>query len=118
MVRATNAVASRRSKNRLFKRAKGFWGDRKNHLRQTQNTVMKAMVYHTNHRKTKKADFRQLWITRISIASNINGLSYSRLIDGLKKANVLINRKSLADLAVRDPAGFGAVAQVAKQALV
>jgi len=118
MVRVTNAVASRRHKKRQFKAAKGFWGDRKNHLKQTQNTLMKAMEYQTCHRRTKKNDFRKLWITRIQIASKIHGVSYSRLIDGLKKAECLINRKMLADMAVRDPTGFGTVVQVAKEALV
>jgi large subunit ribosomal protein L20 len=118
MVRATNAVAVRRAKKRMFKAAKGFWGDRKNHNRQTQSALMKAMDFHTRHRKVKKRDYRKLWITRIQIGAKIHGISYSRLIDGLHKGQCVINRKMLADLAVRDSVGFGAVVQVAKEALV
>ncbi|MEM1282141.1 MAG: 50S ribosomal protein L20 [Chlamydiota bacterium] len=117
MVRVTNAVASRRRKKRLHKRAKGFWGDRKNHLRLTKETVMRALAFNYTHRKHKKRDFRRLWITRISAASKANGISYSKFINGLKKARCELNRKVLADLAIHDPAGFAEVANTAKQAL-
>ena len=117
MVRVTNAVAVNRSRKRLFKRAKGFVGDRKNHLRLTKDAVMSALAFNYRHRKQKKRDFRRLWIIRIGVGAKINGLSYSRLVDGLKKAGCLINRKLLSDMAIRDPNGFAAVAGTAKQAL-
>lgn len=97
-----------------MKRAKGFVGDRKNHLRLTKDAVMKAMAYNYEHRKQNKRNFRRLWVTRIGIAAKMNGISYSRLINGLKRSQCGIDRKMLADLAVRDPAAFSAVAEVAK----
>jgi large subunit ribosomal protein L20 len=117
MVRATSAPASRRRRKRLFKQAKGFWGDRRNHVRQTQNAVMKALSYHTEHRKRRKSDFRSLWITRLGTAAKINGISYSKLIYGLKLAKCQLNRKMLSELAIHDPASFKSFAETAKQAL-
>jgi large subunit ribosomal protein L20 len=117
MVRVTNAVASHRRKKRIMKKAKGFVGDRKNHLRQTSDAVMRAMAYNYRHRKQKKNDFRSLWITRIGVAAKINGISYSKLMNGLKLAQCELNRKILADLAVNDPQSFAAVAGRAKEAL-
>ncbi len=116
-MRVTCAVASRRRRKRLLKRAKGFSGDRKNHIRLTKDAVMKAMAFSTEHRKKKKGDFRRLWITRLGVASKIHGLSYSKLINGLSKAKCLLNRKVLSDMAIRDPKGFSAVAEKAKKAL-
>jgi len=118
MVRVTNAVATRKRRKRLLKRAKGFYGDRKNHLRLSTDAVMKALAYNYEHRKQRKRDFRKIWIIRIGIAAKINGMSYSKLIHGLKKAGCEINRKMLADMAVRDPEAFTAVVGTAKQALV
>jgi len=117
MVRVKSAVASRRRRKRLFKKAKGFFGDRKNHLRLTKDAVMKALAYNYEHRKQKKRNFKKLWIIRINIAAKIHGISYSRLICGLKKAGCEINRKMLADLAIKDLQAFGQIAQAAKQAL-
>lgn len=117
MVRITNAVASRRRKKRLFKLAKGFVGDRKNHLRLTSEAVMRAMAYNYAHRKKKKRDFRSLWIMRLNAAARINGISYSKLIYGLKKAQCELNRKVLAELAISDPHGFTSIVGRAKQAL-
>ncbi len=117
MVRVTNAVASRKRKKRIFKKAKGFVGDRKNHLRLTTDAVMRAMAFNYRHRKQNKRNFRSLWIVRIAVASKINGISYSKLVDGLKRASCEINRKMLADLAVNDPQTFSEVAGVAKAAL-
>lgn len=117
MVRATNAVASHRRKKRLFKLAKGFVGDRKNHLRLTSGAVMRAMAYNYAHRKRKKRDFRKLWIVRLNAAARINGISYSKFIFGLKKARCELDRKVLADMAIIDPIGFAAVVGFAKQAL-
>jgi large subunit ribosomal protein L20 len=118
MVRVTNAVAAHRRKKRLLKQAKGFVGDRKNHLRLTTCAVMSAMAYNYDHRKRKKRDFRRLWTIRLGVAAKINGISYSKLIHGLKKAGCLLNRKMLSDMAIRDPQGFAFVAGAAKQALV
>ena len=117
MKRVTNAVASRRRKKRLYKRAKGFIGDRKNHLRLTAGAVMRALAFNYRHRKHNKRNFRRLWITRIGIAAKINGMSYSKLMHGLKVAGCELNRKVLADMAIRDPEGFAAVVLVAKGAL-
>ena len=117
MVRSTNAVASRKRRKKILKRAKGFVGDRKNHIRLAKDAVMKAMMFSTIHRKRRKSDFRRLWITRIGIASKINGLSYSKFINGLLRANCQINRKMLADIAVNDPDSFTSIAEKAKKAL-
>jgi len=118
MVRVTNAVASHRRKKRMLKRAKGFVGDRKNHLRLTSESVMRALAYNYKHRKLKKREFRSLWIQRISAASKINGLSYSKFINGLLKAGCELNRKMLSEMAISDPASFSAVVKQAKAALV
>ncbi len=117
MVRATGSPASRRRRKRIIKRAKGFFGDRKNHIRQTKNAVMSALAFNTRHRKIKKSEFRSLWITRIGVGAKINGISYSKLIDGLKKAGCDLNRKMLAELAIHDPEGFKSVVTQAKKAL-
>jgi len=117
MVRATNSVASHRRRKRLFKRAKGFVGDRKNHVRLTQDAVMRALAYNYRHRKLRKREFRRLWITRIGAAAKINGISYSKFINGLSKARCELNRKMLADMAIRDPISFAAIASRAKEAL-
>lgn len=118
MVRATNAVASHRRKKRLFKLAKGFVGDRKNHLRLTSDAVMRALAYNYRHRKLRKREFRSLWITRISAAAKIHGISYSKFIFGLKKARCELDRKILSEMAIHDPQGFAAVVGRAKEALV
>lgn len=118
MVRATNSVASHRRRKRLFKRAKGFVGDRRNHVRLTSDAVMRALAYNYRHRKLRKREFRRLWITRIGAAAKINGISYSKFINGLSKARCELNRKMLADMAIRDPISFTAIANRAKEALV
>ena len=118
MVRVTNAVASHRRKKRLHKRAKGFVGDRKNHLRLTQDAVLRALAYNYLHRKQRKREFRSLWIARIGAAAKIHGISYSKFIHGLIKARCELDRKMLADLAIRDPNSFTAVVARAKEALV
>ncbi len=117
MVRVTNAVAGHRRKKRLLKKAKGFVGDRKNHLRLTTCAVMSAMAFNYRHRKIKKREFRRLWTVRLSVAAKINGISYSKFINGLKKAGCLLNRKVLSDMAIRDPQSFAVVAESAKKAL-
>ncbi len=117
MVRITNSVASRRRTKKLLKRCKGFYGDRKNHLKLSKDALMSALAFNYKHRKLRKRDFRSLWITRIGVAAKINGLSYSRLIDGLKKVGCEMNRKVLAELAIRDPSAFTVIAGTAKQGL-
>lgn len=117
MTRATSAVATRRRKKRLFKAAKGFIGDRKNHVRLTKGAVLRAIAFSYTHRKHKKRDFRRLWIVRISAAAKMNGISYSKLMHGLKKGKCELDRKILADFAYNDPAHFASVASYAKEAL-
>jgi large subunit ribosomal protein L20 len=117
MVRVTNSVAHHRKRKRLMKLAKGFVGDRKNHLRLTHDAVLSAMAFNYRHRKQRKRDFRNLWVIRIGVASKINGISYSKFINGLKKAGCDLNRKMLSDIAIRDPNSFAEIATKAKQAL-
>ncbi|MCX6988987.1 MAG: 50S ribosomal protein L20 [Chlamydiia bacterium] len=117
MVRVTNSVATHRRKKRLLKQAKGFVGDRKNHLRLTADAVMSAMAFNYVHRKQKKRDFRKLWTIRLSVAAKMQGISYSKFINGLKRAGCLLNRKMLSEMAIRDPNSFAVVAGAAKQAL-
>jgi len=117
MARVTCAVSSRKRRKKVLNLAKGFYGDRKNHIRLSKDAVMKALAYNYIHRKKKKSDFRKLWITRIGIAAKINGISYSKLVDGLKKAKCNINRKLLSELALNDPETFAQVVNKAKQAL-
>ncbi len=117
-MRIKKSVASRRRRKRLLKLAKGFVGDRKNHIRLTKDAVMKALAFNYEHRKHKKRQFRRLWITRIGVGARLNGLSYSKFMNGLIKAKCTIDRKALADLAVEDPKTFSDIANVAKSALV
>ncbi len=117
MTRVTSALPRKKRKKRLLKAAKGFWGDRKNHLGVTKDAVQKAMAYNYEHRKQKKRDFRSLWIVRISCAAKIHGISYSKLVHGLRLAGSDIDRKMLADLAFTDMAAFTSFVEVAKKAL-
>ncbi len=118
MVRVTNCVARKKSKKRLLKQAKGFFGDRSNHFRIAKNVLMKAWANAFNGRKKKKSDFRAIWIQRINAACRCYGISYSKFIDGLHKANIEIDRKILAKLAIEDEKAFEAVVIAAKKALV
>ncbi len=118
MVRITNSVAALRRTKKLLKRCKGFYGDRKNHLKLSKDALMSALAFNYKHRKLRKRDFRSLWITRIGVAAKINGMSYSRLIDGLKRAGCELNRKVLSELAIRDPSAFAMIAGTAKKGLV
>ena len=115
-MRVKKGVKARRRRNSILKLAKGFKGRRKNCYRRANQAVERALDYASRDRQRRKRDFRALWIVRINAAARAVGLSYSKLIAGLTKAKVLIDRKILADLAVHDPAGFGAVAQIAKAA--
>ena len=111
--RAVNAVKKRR---KILKLAKGYWGGRSKRYRVAREAVMKALNYAYIGRKSKKRDFRSLWITRINSAAKLNGLSYSKFIYGLKKAGINLNRKMLADLAVKDAVAFTALCEKAKAA--
>ncbi len=118
MVRITNSVAARRRTKKLLKRCKGFYGDRKNHIKLSKDALMSALAFNYKHRKLRKRDFRSLWIMRIGVAAKINGISYSRLINGLKRIGCDMNRKVLAEMAIRDPSAFTAVVGSAKKGLV
>ncbi|MEN9654868.1 MAG: hypothetical protein RL235_980 [Chlamydiota bacterium] len=102
----------------MLKQCKGFYGDRKNHIKLSKDALMSALAFNYKHRKLKKRDFRSLWIQRIGVAAKMHGVSYSKLMHGLKKMGSDMNRKVLSDLAIRDPEAFGAVAVAAKQKLV
>jgi large subunit ribosomal protein L20 len=115
-MRVKKGFKARRRRNRVLKLAKGFRGRRKNCYKRANQAVERALDYASRDRARRKREFRSLWIVRINAAARMVGLSYSKLIAGLAKAKVAIDRKILADLAVADPAGFGAVAQLAKAA--
>ncbi|MFT3836589.1 MAG: 50S ribosomal protein L20 [Myxococcaceae bacterium] len=115
-MRVKKGFKARRRRNRVLKLAKGFRGRRKNCYKRANQAVERALDYASRDRARRKREFRSLWIVRINAAARLVGLSYSKLIAGLTKAKVAIDRKILADLAVTDPAGFGAVAQLAKAA--
>lgn len=117
MPRATNAPASRQRRRRRLELAKGFRGSRSKLFRQATEAVDRAMRMATEHRKVKKRSFRRLWIVRISAACRANAISYSRLMEGLNKAGVDLNRKMLSEIAVRDPEGFAAIVERARQTL-
>jgi large subunit ribosomal protein L20 len=115
-MRTKKGAARRRAKKRLFKRTKGFRGGRRNLLRTAKETVIRSDAFATRDRKRRKRDFRRLWITRINAACRMRGIRYSVFINGLKKANVELDRKMLAEMAVRDEAAFDAVVELAKKA--
>lgn len=106
MARVKRAVNALKKRRKVFKLSKGYWGAKSKQYRAASEQVRRSLRYAFVGRKLKKRDFRSLWITRINAAARVNGLSYSRLIDGLKKADITINRKMLADLAVNDPKAF------------
>ncbi len=117
MPRTRHSVASKRRKNKVYKQAKGYFGARSRLFRTAQEAVDRAQAYAYRDRRNRKRDFRRLWIARINAAARINGVSYSQLICGLNRAEIAINRKVLADLAVRDPGAFTAIAEQAKSHL-
>jgi len=117
MPRTKHSVASHRRKKKIFKLAKGYTGGRSKLYRTAREAVNRALAYSYRDRKVRKRDFRRLWITRINAAARMHGLSYSRFISGLKKSNIEINRKVLAELAVNDQEGFSKLAEIAKEAL-
>ncbi|WP_207430489.1 50S ribosomal protein L20 [Sabulibacter ruber] len=111
MPRSVNTVAARHKRKRIMKLAKGYFGRRKNVWTVAKNAVEKGLVYAYRDRKAKKRDFRALWIQRINAAARLNGLSYSQLMGGLKKANINLNRKVLADLALNHPEAFTGIVE-------
>ena len=117
MARVKRGVTARRRHKKVIAAAEGYYNARRKVVRVAKQAVTKAMQYAYIGRKRKKRDFRSLWIVRINAAARLNGLSYSRLMNGLKKANVALDRKALADLAIHDAAAFTAVAEQAKRAL-
>ena len=115
MPRAKRGFKARRRRNRILKAASGFHSARSRLYAYAKEVVMKAWVYSYAHRRRRKRDFRRLWITRINAAARTNSTSYSRLMHGLKNANIALDRKVLSDLAVADPVAFSKVAAAAKR---
>jgi len=117
MPRVKGAVAARRRHKKILKLAKGHRGNRHKLFRQANESVMHAFQYAYEHRREKKRDFRRLWIQRINAAARLNGITYSQLVNGLTRAKVEVDRKVLADLAVRDAPTFAKIVETAKGAL-
>lgn len=117
MARVKGAMMTRKRRKKIIKLAKGYWGAKKSHYKVANQQVMKSLKYAYVGRKNKKRDFRRLWITRITAACKLNDINYSRFINGLKKADITLNRKMLAEIAVNDPQAFTALVEKAKAAL-
>lgn len=117
MARVKGAMRTRARHKKILKLAKGYRGAKSKLFRTANQAVMKSLVYAYTGRKLKKRDFRRLWIARINAAARMNGISYSRFMNGLKKANVNINRKMLAEIAVSDEKAFAALVEKAKASL-
>ena len=117
MARVKGAMMTRKRRNKTLKLAKGYWGSKSKHFKMAKQAVMKSGNYAYIGRKQKKREFRQLWIARISAAAKANGVNYSTLMNGLKKAEITLNRKMLSEIAINDPAGFTAIVEKAKAAL-
>ena len=117
MARIKGALATRKRRKKVLKAAKGYWGSKSKHFKMAKQAVMKSGHYAFIGRKQKKRDFRALWITRISAQAKVNGINYSRFMNGLKKAGIELNRKMLAELAVNDKEAFAALVEKAKAAL-
>ena len=116
MARVKTAIITRKKHKKVLKRAKGYYGAKHYRFRMAKQAVMKSGMYAYVGRKDRKSNFRKLWIARINAAARMNGLTYSKMIAGLKKANVVINRKMLAELAVNDAKAFTELAELAKKA--
>lgn len=117
MTRVKRSVRARARHRKVLKLAKGYFGHKSKLFKVANQQVMKSLSYAYRDRKNKKREFRKLWITRINAAARMNGLSYSRFINGLSRAQITLDRKVLADIAVQDPAGFKALCEQAKAAL-
>ena len=117
MARVKGAMMTRKRRNATLKLAKGYWGSKSKHFKMAKQAVMKSGVYAYVGRKQKKRNFRRLWITRLSAAVKPYGLNYSKFMNGVKKAGIEMNRKSLSEMAINEPAAFAAVVEKAKAAL-
>jgi large subunit ribosomal protein L20 len=117
MSRSVDGLKRKERRKKILGRAKGFWGRRHSNYKVAKDAVAKAMSYSYRDRRDRKGSFRRLWIARINAACRAEDITYSRFIEGLAKAQVTVDRKMLADMAVRDPAGFKAVVEKAKSAL-
>ena len=116
MARIKRAVNAHKKRRKVFKLAKGYWGSKSKQYRTASEQVRRSLRYAYEGRKMRKRDFRRLWIIRINAAARLSGMSYSTFINGLKKKNIEVNRKMLADLAVNDAAAFAQLVEIAKQA--
>jgi large subunit ribosomal protein L20 len=117
MARIKGAVTTRKRRNKVLKLAKGYWGGKSRLFKTAKEAVYKSGQYAYISRRLKKRDFRRLWITRISAACKMNGMNYSTFMNGLKKANVSLNRKMLSEIAISDEAGFSSLVEKAKAAV-
>jgi len=117
MARVKGALATRKRRKKVLKLAKGYWGAKSKHFKMAKEAVMKSGQYAYIGRRQKKRDFRRLWITRISAACKLNGINYSQFMNGLKKADITLNRKMLSEIAIADAAAFTALVEKAKAAL-
>ena len=117
MARVKGALSTRKRRNKILKAAKGYWGAKSKHFKMAKQAVLKSGNYAFAGRKAKKRDFRRLWIARISAQAKVNGMNYSTLMHGLKKAGIELNRKMLSEIAVNDKAAFAALCEQAKAAL-
>jgi large subunit ribosomal protein L20 len=114
MSRVKRGITARKKRRKILKLAKGFFGSRHRLIRTATEAVNKAMKYAYRDRRARKRDFRSLWIARINAAARLNNISYSRLVDGMKKEGIELDRKILAELAVNDPQGFAQIVKMAK----
>jgi len=117
MTRARNVVPRLRRRRRLMRRAKGNWGARRKLIRTVKETLLRAGAFAFRHRRNRKREFRRLWIQRINAAARVNGITYSKLVYGMKTAGIDIDRRALSELAFLDPSAFTAVVDSAKEAL-
>lgn len=117
MARVKTGIITKKKHKKIIKRAKGYFGAKHYRFRQAKQQVMKSGAYAYVGRKDRKSNFRKLWIARINAGARMNGLTYSTLINGLKKANVVVNRKMLADLTITDPKAFTEICKTAQKAL-
>ena len=116
MARVKGAMMTRKRRNKILKLAKGYWGAKSKHFKMANEQVMKSLKYAYVGRRLKKRDFRQLWIARINAGCKMNGMNYSTFMNGLKKANITINRKMLSEMAINDKAAFAQLVEIAKAA--
>jgi large subunit ribosomal protein L20 len=117
MPRVKGGVVTHRRHKRIMNRAKGFWGNRSHWIRKANEALLHAFQYAYRDRRNRKREFRRLWIVRINAAARIEGITYGRFMEGLKRAGIIVNRKIIADLAVRDSRAFGALVARAKESL-